>query len=56
MLETYGVVDADEAAGFVGVKAYGGIRFVGTLVDAFTVVAICKRGRGRPNYYRTFQY
>jgi hypothetical protein len=43
MLETYGVVDVDEAAGFVGVKAYGGVGFVAVIVQVFAVIVICKR-------------
>ena len=40
VLETDDVVDVDEVTGFVGVKAYGGIRFVATVVEVFAVVAV----------------
>jgi len=36
------VVDVDEVTGFVGVKAYGGIGFVATVVEVFAVIAVCK--------------
>jgi hypothetical protein len=41
VLETDDMVDVDEVTGFVGVKAYGGIGFVATVVEVFAVVAIC---------------
>ena len=41
VLEADDVVDVDEVTGFVGVKAYGGIGFVATVVEVFAVVAIC---------------
>ena len=42
VLETDDVVDVDEVTGFVGVKAYGGIGFVATVVEVFAVVGVCK--------------
>jgi hypothetical protein len=41
VLEADDVVDVDEVTGFVSVEAYGGIRFVATIVEVFAVVAIC---------------
>jgi len=35
------MVDVDEVTGFVGVKAYGGIGFVATIVEVFAVIAVC---------------
>jgi len=43
VLETDDVVDVDEVTGFVGVKAYGGIGFVATIVKVFAVIAVSKR-------------
>ena len=43
VLETDDVVDVDEVTGFVGVEAYGGVGFVATVVEVFTVVAVSKR-------------
>ena len=42
VLETDDVVDVDEVTGFVGIKAYGGIGFVATIVEVFAVVGVCK--------------
>ena len=42
VLETDNVVDVDEVAGLVGVKAYGGVGFVATIVEFFAVVGVCK--------------
>ena len=42
VLETDDVVDVDEVTGFVGVKAYGGIGFVATVVEVFAVVGVCE--------------
>ena len=42
VLEADDVVDVDEVAGFVGVKAYGGIGLVATVVEVFSVVGVCK--------------
>ena len=42
VLETDDVVDVDEVTGFVGIKAYGGIGFVATVVEVFAVVGVCK--------------
>ena len=42
VLETDDVVDVDEVTGFVGVKAYGGIGLVATIVEVFAVVATCE--------------
>ena len=42
VLEADDVVDVDEVTGFVGVEAYGGIRFVATIVEVFAVVVVCK--------------
>ena len=42
VLETDDVVDVDEVTGFVGIEAYGGIRFVATVVEVFAVVVVCK--------------
>ena len=41
VLETDDMVDVDEVTGFVGVKAYGGIGFVATIVEVFAVIAVC---------------
>ena len=41
VLETDDVVDVDEVTGFVGIKAYGGIGFVATIVEFFAVIAVC---------------
>ena len=41
VLETDDMVYVNEVTGFVGVKAYGGIGFVATVVEVFAVVAIC---------------
>ena len=42
VLEADDVVDVDEVAGFVGVKAYGGVRLVTTIAEVFAVVAVCE--------------
>ena len=42
VLEADDVVDVDEVAGLVSVKAYGGIGFVATVVEVFAVIAVCK--------------
>lgn len=42
VLETDDVVDVDEVTGFVGVKAYGGVGFVATIVEFFAVIAVRK--------------
>ena len=42
VLEADDVVDVDEVAGFVGVKAYGGVGFIATVVEVFAVIAVCK--------------
>ena len=40
VLEADDVVDVDEVAGFVGVKAYGGVEFVATIAEVFAVIAV----------------
>ena len=42
VLKADDVVDVDEVTGFVGVKAYGGVGFIATVVEVFAVVAVCK--------------
>ena len=42
VFEADDVVDVDEVTGFVGVKAYGGVGFIATVVEVFAVVAVCK--------------
>ncbi|MDC3200867.1 hypothetical protein OAT92_09775 [Porticoccaceae bacterium] len=42
VLKADDVVDVDEVTGLVGVKAYGGIGFVATIVKVFAVIAVCK--------------
>jgi len=42
VLETDDVVDVDEVTGFVGVEAYGGVRFIATVVEVFAVIVVCK--------------
>jgi hypothetical protein len=42
VLEADDVVDVDEVTGFVSVEAYGGIRFVATIVEVFAVIAVCE--------------
>ena len=42
VLETDDVVYVNEVTGFVGIEAYGGIRFVATVVEVFAVVVVCK--------------
>ena len=46
VLETDNVVDIDEVTGFVGVEAYGGVRFIATIAEVFAVVAVSNRKRG----------
>jgi hypothetical protein len=41
-LEADDVVDVDEVTDFVGVKAYGGVGLIATVVKVFAVVAVCK--------------
>ena len=41
VLETDDVVDVDEVTGFVGVEAYGGVGFIATVAEVFSVVAVC---------------
>jgi len=41
VLETDDVVDVDEVTDFVGVEAYGGVRFIATIVEVFAVIAVC---------------
>ena len=40
VLEADDVVDVDEVTDFVGVKAYGGVGFVATVVEVFAVIAV----------------
>ena len=40
VLETNNVVDIDEVTGFVSVKAYGGVGFIATVVEVFSVIAV----------------
>ena len=42
VLEANDVVDVDEVTDFVGVKAYGGVGFVATVVEGFAIIAVCK--------------
>ena len=42
VLEADDVVDVDEVTDFVGVKAYGGVGLIATVVKVFAVVAVCK--------------
>ena len=42
VLKADDVVDVDEVTGLVGVKAYGGVGFIATVVEVFAVVAVCK--------------
>ena len=42
VLKADDVVDVDEVTGFVGVEAYGGIGFVATVVEVFTIIAVCE--------------
>ena len=42
VLEANDVVDVDEVTDFVGVKAYGGVGFVATVVKVFAVIAVCE--------------
>ena len=51
VLEADDVVDVDEVTGFVGVKAYGGVGFVATVVEVFTVIAVCKGQCNCPDCY-----
>ena len=46
VLEADDVVDVDEVTGFVGVEAYGGIGFIATVVEVFSVIAICNHKGG----------
>ena len=40
VFETDDMVDVDEVTGFVGVEAYGGLRFIATIVEFFAVIAV----------------
>ena len=42
VLQADDVVDVDEVTGFVSVEAYGGVRFVATIVKFFAVIAVCE--------------
>ena len=42
VLETDDVVNVDEVTGFASVEAYGGVRFVATIVKFFAVIAVCE--------------
>ena len=42
VLEADDVVNVNEVTVFVGVEAYGGVWFVTTVLEVFTVIAVCK--------------
>ena len=46
VLEADNVVDVDEVTGFVGVEAYGGVRFIAVVVEVFAVIALTKHKGG----------
>ena len=51
VLEADDVVDVDEVTGFVSVEACGGVGFIATIVEVFSVVVVCKGQCNCPDCY-----